>query len=482
MSDLPLHFQSIVALGKAIRQEGLSPVKLTEHLFSRIAALDGKLGAFRVLCRERAMGEAKAAEAALRGGQDLGLLHGIPYAAKDLYNVRGLPTSAGTHLLEDQVAEEDCHAVAKLARAGMILVGKTNTVQFAYGGVGINHDHGTPHNPWNETPCVPGGSSSGSAVAVAAGLVPMALGSDTGGSVRIPAALCGVTGLKTTVGRIGRSGVYPLSWSLDSVGPLARTVEDAALIYQRLEGPDPADDTTEGIPASDVLRSLHGGQDGLPLGGVRLAFAETAFWDGVDQELGAAVRATEQVFRDQGAQVGNMEFPEAAGAVRLNPRGLVIAAEAYAVNRELVQQHFDELDPVVAHRLIKGADVPAHEYLQIVRGWKQLQGEAERRLADVDALLVPTTMVASKPVAEVDATPESYAEANLQYLRNTSIGNVLNLCGLSVPCGRTSGGMPIGLMIYGKPFAEATVLRVGQAYQQATDWHRQTPELNWAAG
>ena len=205
-----LAFEGIGSLAGKIRQGGVSPVALTEELLARIDALDPRLHAFIALTRERALGQARAAESALRAGHDLGPLHGIPYAAKDLYDVAGLPTTAGTRVLKDNVAAADCAAVRRLSAAGMVLLGKTHTVQFAFGGVGINHDHGTPHNPWHRVPHAPGGSSSGSGVAVAAGLVPMALGTDTGGSVRYPAALCGTVGLKTTVGRISRAGVYPL--------------------------------------------------------------------------------------------------------------------------------------------------------------------------------------------------------------------------------------------------------------------------------
>ena len=230
---------TIAALGAEMRSGAASPVQVAEATLARIAALDKRLHAFIGMTGERALAEARAAEILLRGGHDLGPLHGIPYAVKDLYDVAGQPTTAGTRLLGGNVAARDCAAVRRLAAAGMVLVGKTHTVQFAFGGVGINHDHGTPHNPWHATPHAPGGSSSGSGVAVGAGLVPMALGSDTGGSVRIPAALCGTVGLKTTVGRISRAGVYPLSWTLDSVGPLARSVEDAALVHQVAPGRGP---------------------------------------------------------------------------------------------------------------------------------------------------------------------------------------------------------------------------------------------------
>src|SRR5262249_17769747 len=280
-----LAFESITGLAAGIRAGRLSPVALAEQLLARIDALDPRLHAFIAVSRERALAEARAAESALKGGQDLGPLPGNPSAAKDLYDVRGLPTTAGTRLLAGNVARADCTVVGKLAAAGMVLVGKTYTVQFAFGGVGINHDQGTPHNPWHREPHAPGGSSSGTAVAVAAGLVPMALGSDTGGSVRIPAALCGVVGLKTTVGRISRAGVYPLSRTLASVGPLTRTVRDAALAYQALQGVDFADETTVGVAPHDALRGLEDGVRGL-----RIGFGETLFFDEVDAEVETAVR------------------------------------------------------------------------------------------------------------------------------------------------------------------------------------------------
>ncbi len=475
MAELPLHFQTISELSRQIHAGTVSPVELTEQCLARIEVLDPRLNAFRMVIRERALAAAHAAAYALQAGHDVGPLHGIPYAAKDLFDIKGLPTTAGSRLLEDTVADADAAVTAALARAGMIVVGKTNTVEFAYGGVGINHHHGTPHNPWHATSHVPGGSSSGSGVAVAAGMVPMALGSDTGGSVRIPAGLCGIVGLKTTVGRISRAGVFPLSWSLDSVGPLTRSVEDAALIFDCLQGPDPRDPSTQGIPPQDVLTGLKDGVRGL-----RLAFADTVFWDGADPEVTQAVRLCGEVLANLGAQVSHVPFTEAADAMSLNPRGLVIAAEAYTIHQERIEAHYDSYDPIVGQRMINGKDVSATEYLKTTQSWDRLRATVQHTLRDVDALLVPTTMIPAKPTADIDASMEVYSEHNLQYLRNTSIGNILNLCGLSVPCGFTSQGLPIGLMIYGKPFTEDQVLRIGYAYEQATAWHTYTPDLSWA--
>jgi aspartyl-tRNA(Asn)/glutamyl-tRNA(Gln) amidotransferase subunit A len=475
MPDTPLHYLPLSELSRRLRSGDLTPTKITRHFLERIDKLDRRLGAFRKPLPERAMAEAEAAETAMSAGVDLGPLHGLPFAAKDLFNVKGYPTTAGSKVLEDNVAADDSHVTRKLAQAGMILLGKTNTVEFAYGGVGVNHNHGTPHNPWHAKAHAPGGSSSGSGVAVAGGLAPVALGTDTGGSVRIPAALCGTVGLKTTVGRISRAGVYPLSYSLDSVGPLSRTVEDAALVYQYLQGEDPADDTTIGIPRHNVMHTL---KDGVK--GIRLAFAETVFFDEADPEVAMAVREAGKVFQGLGAHVDSIAFPEAAEAQKLNPRGLVIAAEAYAVNQKWLEERFGDLDPVVGQRMIHGKSIPAPEYFAKTRRWAELRAQAEQSLRHVDALLVPTCMIPPMPVAEIDSGMETYMQHNAQYLRNTAIGNILRLCGLSVPCGFTSKGLPIGLMIYGRGFTEDVVLRIGHAYEQATDWHQRMPDLAWA--
>jgi aspartyl-tRNA(Asn)/glutamyl-tRNA(Gln) amidotransferase subunit A len=440
MENTPLHYQTIAELSQSIRNGDVSIVELTEHVLERIDQLAPALNAYRLVCRERALEEAKAMDGLLRAGNDLGPLHGIPYGAKDLFDVMGIPTTAGSKLLEKNIASADAPVIRKLSQAGMVFTGKTNTVQLAYSGVGINHDHGTPHNPWHRTPHAPGGSSSGSGVAVASGMVPMALGSDTGGSVRIPAALCGITGLKTTVGRVSRAGVYPLSWSMDSIGPLTRSAEDAALAYQAMQGFEAQDDTTHQVPPHDVLKNLKAG-----IQGVRLAFAETVFFDDADPEIEKAVRECKEVFQNQGSQVDRMDVPEVEAAWQLNRKGMIIVSEAYTNNRTLLDEIIDTLK-------------------------------------DVDALLVPTTCIPARPVETIDTDFEHYMEHNVAYLRNTSIGNILNLCGLTVPCGSTNQGLPIGLMIYGKPFQEDLVLRIGYAFQQITDWHKRTPDLSWIGG
>jgi aspartyl-tRNA(Asn)/glutamyl-tRNA(Gln) amidotransferase subunit A len=475
MTDSDLAFATIGELASRIRSGGLSPVQLTESLLARTEHLNPRLHALRLVETERALAQARAAELSLRGGRDLGPLHGIPYAVKDLFDVSGLSTGAGTRLLEGNVAQRDSTVVRKLSQAGMVLLGKTHTVQFAFGGVGINHDQGTPHNPWHREAHVPGGSSSGSAVAVAAGMVCAALGTDTGGSVRIPAALCGVVGLKTTVGRVSRAGVFPLSWTQDSVGPLARCVADAALIYQAIQGADPDDDSTLGLPANDALRDLRRGVRGL-----RVAFGETVFFDDVDSEVEGLVRAAGEVFRSLGAQVSHTEIPEAKEAVASQKRALMVAAEGCVVNGDLLDAQFDRLDPIVSHRLAAGRGLSAPDYVTLLREWSSLRRRVVETLRDIDAVIVPTTMLPARPVKTVDAGMDVYAEYNARYLRNTAIGNILNLTGVSLPCGFDSQALPVGLMVYAKPFQEEMALRVAFAYEQASEWHRRRPDLSWA--
>jgi aspartyl-tRNA(Asn)/glutamyl-tRNA(Gln) amidotransferase subunit A len=470
----PLHFRSLGELAAGLRDGEFCSRDLVDHFAARIEALDPALNAFRLPLLERARKQAAARDEERAAGHVRGPLHGLPYAAKDLFDVAGQVTTAGCPLLADARASASATVVDRLHAAGMVLLGKTNTVQFAYGGAGVNTPHGTPHNPWHAVHHLPGGSSSGSGVAVAAGLAPAALGTDTGGSVRIPAALCGVTGLKTTVGRVSRAGVYPLSWSLDSVGPLCRDVIDSAYLLDAMNGEDAADASTHGQPHTSFP---------LPqppdVRGLRVAIAESAFFDDVDAQVAAAVRASAQLFTDMGARVSSMAFPEAGEALTLNRGGLVIAGEAYTLNRRLIDEHFDALDPLVAFRMAKGREVTGEAYLETVLSWNALRARALARFREVDIVLCPTTMIPARPLAQAQAGIEQYSALNLAYLRNTAIGNILNLCALSVPCGFTGAGLPIGLMLYARPFGERTLLTAGAAWQHATDFHTRHPALAW---
>jgi aspartyl-tRNA(Asn)/glutamyl-tRNA(Gln) amidotransferase subunit A len=468
---------TLAGMAAGIRTGALTPAQIVEASLARIAAFDPALHAFIHVMADRAFAQAHAAQEQRRGGLDLGPLHGIPYAAKDLFDVRGVATGAGCRLLAGNIARTDAAVVGNLARAGSVLLGKTHTVQFAYGAAGVNHDLGTPHNPWHREPHAPGGSSSGSAVAVAAGLAPLALGTDTGGSVRVPAALCGIVGLKTTIGRISRAGVYPLSLTLDSVGPITRTVEDAALAFQAMQGQDDRDSSTRGVAPLDVLRGLKDGVHGL-----RIAFCETTFFDDVDADIERGVRDAAHVFRALGVPVGALAVPEVAAAWAEPKRPLLIPAEACAVNATLLDHHLAELDPVIGPRMLMGRSLTAPDYFALLARLKDLQRDVCWTLRDVDAVIVPTTMSPARPVVDFDGDLERYLAYNWRVHRNTGLGNLLNLCAVSVPCGFTANGLPIGMQIYAKPFQEDVALRVAYAYEQATKWHLSRPDLSWVEG
>jgi len=258
------------------------------------------------------------------------------------------------------------------------------------------------------------------------------------------------------------------------VGPLTRSVEDAALVHQALQGADPDDDSTAGVVPGDVLGSLKAGVKGL-----RVAFGETVFFDDVPPEIEGAVGEAGRVPGGLGAHVDSVALPEVAEAAGEQRRALMIAAEALAVNGRFIDERFDALDPVVAHRMKGARQFSATDYFSVLRQWAGLRARVVRTLADVDAVLVPATQIPPRPIATIDATLDSYADANGRYLRNTALGNILNLCAVTLPCGFTQDGLPLGLMIYAKPFAEATALRVAWAYEQATDWHRRRPDLTW---
>ena len=474
MSDTPLHYRTITELAAMLRAGETTPTSLTEYLLARVEKLNGPLTAFNLVTADRAMAEAEAAEALLKSGHDLGPLHGIPYAVKDLYDIVGLPTTAGSRTVDMTPKTEESEVTKRLAAAGMVVLGKTITVEFAKGIVGINNIQGTPHNPWAETHHVPGGSSAGTAVAVASGMAPMGLGSDTGGSVRVPAGLSGIVGLKSTVGRVSRFGIFPLSWTFDSVGPLTRSVEDAALVHQILQGEDPRDDATMGVRPDDVLRNLKAGAKGL-----RIGIPQHAYFDEVDAEVDKAVRAAAEVFRDLGATVENVAYPEAA---EVSAMAIVVnGVEAAVIHEDRLENQVAEMDPVVGPRMLSERDFLATDYVKQMKVLKALRESQLETLRDIDVVLSPATRIPALPVSTVDVSFDTYLAYAGQYMANTNIGNRLGLCGLTLPCGFTSNGLPIGLLLNGKPFQESTVLRAGYAYEQATDWSSARPNLDWAS-
>lgn len=470
--DHTLAFAPVHQLTALLQKKALSPVELTTYYLERIAAYDQRLNSYLCVMGERALAAARAAEIAIASGHYLGPLHGIPLGIKDLIDLAGTPTTGGSLLLKNRVPQEDATTARRLAQAGALFLGKTQMVEFAFGGVGINHHYGTPWNPWDSrVHRIPGGSSSGSAVCVAADLAPAALGSDTGGSVRIPASFCGLVGLKTTFGRISNSGVLPLDSTLDSIGPLTRSVRDAALLFQVLAGPDPADPDTWNQPCEEVLEDLEGEVDGM-----RLCLPREYFWKDVDPEVEAAVKEGARTLAGLGVRVDEISLKELDELAQLRSRGTLIAVETYARFREHLEQRLDQFDPIVSARMLDGRRMSAPDYFELQRAYAQLRRRTHRALQQVDALLTPTTPFAALPVEEVDRE-DVYTRINGLCLRNTAAANLLGLCALSLPCGFTRSGLPIGLQLIGRPFEEARLLRLGHAYEQATPWLRQHPRM-----
>jgi aspartyl-tRNA(Asn)/glutamyl-tRNA(Gln) amidotransferase subunit A len=469
--DTSLAHASVKHLATLIKKGSLSPVELTEYYLDRIERLDPRLNSFMLVTHERARASAKAAETAIAGGNYLGPLHGIPFAVKDLVNVAGLPTTNGSILFKDRIAREDATVFRKLLQAGIVLIGKTGQVEFAFGGTGINHHYGTPWNPWDaQVQRIPGGSSSGSGVSVAADLVPAALGTDTGGSVRLPAAFNGLVGLKPTFGRVSTVGIEPLNPELDSPGPLVNSVEDAALFLQVLAGPDPADPNTWNRPCEPFAENLD-----ADLSGMRVCFPREYFWEETDDEAEAAVRASASVFADLDVRVDEISIPEINEMATLFGRANISAVELFMRLRNQLTEQPQLFDPAVGPRIMAGKDVTAVDYLEIRMEYQRLQKQVVRTLDTVDALVTPTTPFAALPVSEVDS--EAFARLNLLSLRNTVPANLLGLCAITLPCGFTDGGLPLGLQLIGRPFEERRILLLAHAFEQACQWRNRHADL-----
>lgn len=474
MKDEDLAFTPVHEQARLISRGDLSPVELTEIYLDRIEALDESLNAYLTLTAERALATARAAEASLAGGGRRGALHGIPLALKDLFDVAGLPTTGGSLVLRDNMATQDATVARRLFEAGAILLGKTHTVEFAFGGAGINHHHGTPWNPWDaEQQRLPGGSSSGSAVAVASGMASVAMGSDTGGSVRIPASFCGLVGLKPTFGRTSCAGVLPLDPTLDSIGPLARCVTDAALLYNIVAGADALDGDTLVAPAMVPVEELES-----DVGGTRICVPREYFWDDVEDDVEAAVRATAGVFADLGAHVDEVSMDELNRLGQLRSSKNLTAVETCVSYGSLLRDRPGDFDPIVYERMVDGFDVSAVEYLEVLRFRDTLQRDCAVAMGNIDALLVPTTPTVAVPVAECDDQGAEYWRINGLCLRNTAAANLLGLCAISLPCGFTEDGLPVGLMLIGRPWEEGRLLQLAHAYETATSWHRQRPDTS----
>ncbi len=457
---------SVAQLSQEIGAGRLSPVAVVDALLARIRAQDGKLHAYVEVYADEARLAAEATEKAIRSGHYIGPLHGIPIALKDLIEIEGRVTTGGTQVWHDRRSTCTATIARRMIAAGMIVLGKTHTVEFAMGGWGTNQHRGTPWNPWDPAVArTPGGSSSGTGVAVAACMAPWGIGTDTGGSVRLPASWCGLSGLKTTIGRVSTYGILPLSPSLDTPGPMARSVEDAALLYQAIEGPDPNDPRTLGRPLAGSLETMRRGVRGLKL--ARMPAIER---DQVAAEMLAAYDAAIDTFARLGAEIVSVELPRRfADYTQLT--GRIIGAESYFLVGDLIDNMTLPIDEAVRPRIASGRGVSARDYLGALREQAEAKAEFAAALGDTDALLTPTTTTAAVPL---DAVDQSTTPAHF-----TRFVNALELCALAIPNGFiTIGGLPLSLQIVCRGYDEATALRIGWAYQQATDWHeRRPPEL-----
>lgn len=455
-------YATVHELATALAAGTVTAAEIVDGCLSRIAALDDRLGAFVAVYPDEARAAAAAADRARRDGFALGPLHGIPVALKDLVELEGRITTGGSRHWDRRVSPVTATIARRFLGAGMVIVGKTHTVEFAMGGWGTNTHMGTPWNPWDtRVHRTPGGSSSGSGVAVAAGMVPAAIGTDTGGSVRLPASWCGIVGLKVTAGRISTHGVLPLSHTLDTPGPMTRSVEDAALLFDLLHGPDPGDPSTLPHPRTDALRGLKRGVRGL-----RLAAMPAAERAGVDADVLAAYDASLATLRGLGAEIVDLDLPMSF-AETARATGRIIGSEGYSYVGELVDQDNLPIDPHVRPRIQLGRDVSARDYLHTLAQQRRDAAAFAAALEPVDALLTPTTATAAVPVDSVDqtGTPAVFTRAV----------NYLCACALSVPNGLTSDGLPTGLQIVCTPFAEPMALRIGWAFEQAGEHHRRHP-------
>ena len=461
MTDLA--FASIAELAPRLAAKELSPVEVTEATLGRLEQLEPRINAFITVTAESARHAARAAEAAIRAGHYLGPLHGIPVAIKDLYATRGVATTFGSPLYADWVPDFDAAAVEQLQRAGAVLLGKTNLHELAYGSTSANAHYGAVHNPWR-LDHHPGGSSGGSSAAVAAGVAYGAMGSDTGASIRQPAACTGIVGIKPTFGRLSKFGALPLAWSQDHAGPLTRTVRDAALMLQVLAGHDPRDPSSVKAPVPDFAAGIERG-----IAGRRIGVARAFFFEDCAADVIAAVEAALGVLEELGAVVEEMALPDMDAAYTIGT--VTIAVEGAAVHAADLRERPELFSEELRAAFELGSFYSGVDYVQAQRLRRQLMNATEHAMAGFDAVVMPTSPVAATPIL---GSPPEHA---MLRPRNTMPFNVLGLPAISVPCGFTRDGLPVGLQIVGKAFDEAGILGIAHAYEQATDWHRRRPPL-----
>ena len=450
---------TITELATRLRRMQVSPVELTRDCLDRIEKLNPELRAFISVTAESALAEARGAEIEIGRGGWRGPLHGIPITLKDLIDTAGTRTTAASALFEHRIPMEDAEVVRRLRQAGAVILGKNNLHEFAYGGSSLVSFFGDTRNPWNPEH-IAGGSSGGSAAAVAAGLCYAAIGTDTAGSIREPAALCGCVGLKPTYGRVSARGVIPLSWSLDHVGPLAATVRDAAVMLQAVAGYDPLDICSAEVPVSDYVSDL-----GRATKGLRTGLPRAHFYDDLNDEVGAAMEQALTVIGRLVADVRDVQIVVPTDRT-------VQAAESFAFHAENVARSPELYQPETLRRIRSGEKIPVAKYIQQRRELDQERRRARDFFDNVDLLVTPTMPIPAPAIADLKKDPAALRPAELVLLRNTRPFNVWGLPAMSVPCGLTKSGLPIGLQIAGPHWREDLVLRLAHAYEQATEWHK----------
>jgi aspartyl-tRNA(Asn)/glutamyl-tRNA(Gln) amidotransferase subunit A len=445
---------SLAEAAAAIATRQLSPVELTGSALDRIDGVDGKVGAFRTVTADAALAAARQAEKEIAGGGCRGPLHGIPLGMKDLYDTAGVPNEGSSKVRAGRVAPSDSASMAALAAAGMILLGKTETHEFAFGGITP-----TTRNPWH-LDHIPGGSSGGSGAAVAAGMCTVAMGSDTGGSIRIPAAVCGTVGLKPTYGRASRRGVLSLCWSLDHVGPLTRNVLDSALVLGAIAGFDPADPSTVDVPVPDYTQRLGDGVAGL-----RIGVPTSYFFDGAEPELVAAVHSAAAAFQGQGAHLVEVDPPMTAQI--LPALWSICLPEASAYHQQMLRERGPDYTDQVRGLLEAGELVLATDYVRALRVRALIQRAWAELFSGIDVLLAPTVPGPPPLIGQdIRALPGGGEETVMRMLvRLCGPANITGLPSVSVPCGLSPTGLPLGMQVMGRPFDEATILRVAAAWE-----------------
>ena len=464
-TDHDLVYVSIAELSDRIRNKDISPVEVVRATLDRIDRLEPQLNAYNTVFADQAVAEARQAEADIRRGDYRGPLHGIPIGIKDIYECG--PTTCGSESLADYVADQDCTSVAKLKQAGAIVVGKTATYEFAYGFPTTQSYFKPTRNPWSLDHDA-GGSSSGTAASTAAGLAYAGMGSCTGGSIRWPAQACGIVGLKATYGRVSRAGVYPLSWSLDHTGPLARSVTDAALMLQGCAGYDPLDPASAKVPVPDFTAKL--GQD---ITGLRIGLLRSLYEDSCDPKLLGPYNAAVQKFADLGAQLVDLPSISLTQMQAIEWPGLFADCATIHVNN--VRHAGDKYNPHAKLYVAYGLLVSGAQYLMGAQARAQVRDDLINALeTEVDVLMLPTSGFQVNTIQDSSPGPSIVSRSFSVY---TPIFNFTGLPALQVPCGFDTDGLPVGFQIAGLPFDEATICQVGHAYEQATDWHTRHPEL-----